>query len=201
MWRIRHNLNQDSLFQNMFAFYILQNGHLLDGYLVEFLEAFLIASNSMLLKSELCKFFPYAEVRNGIFTAHPVLNNDICSIAVVAGFHHVCQTNIILIVQTEDDLYFRVVNIDFAYCHYFSIIYFLPYAIGRFCCNYSMISQWPSLQLSADVSIFLVLSSTQLKSAAKLLKIFEIHKDFSRKMQIHLYFVLQSLVICTNVRM
>ena len=25
-------------FQNMFAFYILQHGHLLDGYLVEFLE-------------------------------------------------------------------------------------------------------------------------------------------------------------------
>jgi len=37
--------------------------------------------------------------------------------------------------------------------------------------------------------------------AAKLLKIFEIHKDFCRKMQIHLYFVLQSLVICKNVRM
>ena len=27
-------------FQNMFAFYILQHGHLLDGYLVEFLETF-----------------------------------------------------------------------------------------------------------------------------------------------------------------
>ena len=27
-------------FQNMFAFHILQHGHLLDGYLVEFLETF-----------------------------------------------------------------------------------------------------------------------------------------------------------------
>jgi len=35
---------------------------------------------------------------------------------------------------------------------------------------------------------------------AKLQQIFEIHKDFSKKMQIHLYFVLQSLVICTIVR-
>ena len=35
-----------------------------------------------------------------------------------------------------------------------------------------------SLQLSADVAIFLVLGSTRLKSAAKLLLFFDIRKDF-----------------------
>jgi len=47
MWRIRHNLNQDSLFQNMFALHILQYGHLLDSYLVEFLETFALRHTFM----------------------------------------------------------------------------------------------------------------------------------------------------------
>ena len=47
MWRIRHNLNQDSLFQNMFTLHIFQYGHLLDGYLVEFLETFALLHTFM----------------------------------------------------------------------------------------------------------------------------------------------------------
>ena len=39
------------------------------------------------------------------------------------------------------------------------------------------------------------------KFSAKIQQIFEIYKDFSNKMQFFLYFVLQSLVICTTVRL
>ena len=39
------------------------------------------------------------------------------------------------------------------------------------------------------------------KFSAKIQQIFEIYKDFSNKMQFYLYFVLQSLVICTTVRL
>ena len=39
------------------------------------------------------------------------------------------------------------------------------------------------------------------KFSAKIQQIFEIYKDFSNKMQFYLYFVQQSLVICTTVRL
>ena len=54
-------------------------------------------------KMGVMQILPNTKIRDCIFAAHPVLYYNIGAFAIIPSLNHVCQTDVVIIVQTKDN--------------------------------------------------------------------------------------------------